>query len=49
MTDSARHADVIVVGAGHNDALIGLAVGHSIDWPVTDGSQHRLRIIAVER
>lgn len=43
--DAGRISVLTPVGT----ALIGLAVGQTIDWPVTDGSQHRLRITAVER
>ncbi|MCK9489541.1 MAG: nucleoside diphosphate kinase regulator [Xanthomonadales bacterium] len=43
--DAGRISVLTPVGT----ALIGLRVGQSIDWPVTDGSHHRLRITAVDR
>jgi regulator of nucleoside diphosphate kinase len=46
-----RHADVAqgrvsaLAPVGH--ALLGLAVGESIDWPFPDGKTRRLRVIEV--
>ena len=43
--DAGRISILTPVGA----ALLGLSVGDSIDWPMRDGTPHRLRIIAVRR
>jgi len=47
-----RHADAeqgrISILAPVGTALLGLAVGATIEWPIPDGRTRRLRVLAIE-
>ena len=43
--DAGRVSVMTPVGA----ALIGLRCGQVIDWPLADGREHRLRVVAVRK